>query len=141
MIELNWTIFLQFANFLLLLLVLNFLLYRPFRRILRERQQAMDGSYQRARDLEEQVNQKMASYQQQLQEAKLKGHQERLQLRQKAMEEEGRLLGENRSRATDQIQAIRSQVAEEMESARRALKSQTETLAGQIAGKVLGRSI
>ncbi len=77
MIELNWTLLLQFANFVVLLLVLNFLFYRPLRRLMQERQQAMEGSYQRARDLEGRISEKMADYQQRLQEAKLKGNQER----------------------------------------------------------------
>ena len=50
MIELNWTFFVQFANFVITLMVLNLVLYRPIRGIIKKRAEAMDqklrlGSY------------------------------------------------------------------------------------------------
>ncbi|MBE0598849.1 MAG: hypothetical protein IH614_16460 [Desulfuromonadales bacterium] len=141
MIELNWTLFLQFANFLVLLLVLNFLLYRPLRRLLEQRRENIDGSLSRAKELETRIGEKMSRYQERLQTAKLKGNQEKLALRQQALEEEGRTLGQAREQAAGFIQNIKNQVAEETELARRALSSETKALAGQIAAKVLGRTV
>lgn len=141
MIELNWTLLLQFVNFVVLLFILNLLLYRPVRRLMQERQQTVDGSYQRARDMEGEIAAKMAHYQQRLQEAKRQGHQERTELRQGALAEEGRLLAESRNAATEQVQTIRTRVAAETADARQALKAETQALAARVAGKVLGRSI
>lgn len=141
MIELNWTVFLQFANFMILLLALNFLLYRPIRAHLAQRRENIDGALQHAKGLEGQISEKMARYQERLQEAKLKGNQEKLMLRQQALEQEGRTLGEARDQAADYIQKIKDQVADETEKARQALGSQTKVLAGQVAAKVLGRGL
>lgn len=141
MIELNWTLFLQAANFLLLLVVLNFLLYRPLRDILQRRRETIDGSFRRAKDLESQINEKMGRYQERLQEAKLKGNQEKMKLRQEAMEEEGKILAEAHGSASAQLQTIKGRVSAEAEEARSALRTETETLAAGIASKVLGRTL
>ncbi len=97
MIELNWTLLLQFVNFVVLLFILNLLLYRPLRRLMQERQQTVDGSYRKAREMEGEIATKMEHYQQRLQEAKRRGHQERTELRQGALTEENRLLVEARN--------------------------------------------
>ena len=141
MIELNWTLLLQFANFVVLLVILNFLFYRPVRRLMQERQQTVDGSYQRARELEGEINAKMENYQQRLQEAKRQGNQERAELRQGALTQESRLLAEARGTAAEQVQSIRARVAAETVGARQALQGETQALAARVAGKVLGRSI
>ena len=57
-IKLNWTLWLQFANFFVLMFVLNFLLYRPLRKVLAERRETVDGSYSKAKKLEEQIERK-----------------------------------------------------------------------------------
>lgn len=141
MIELDWTLLLQAANFLILLLVLHLMLYRPILDILRRRRETIDGSLQRAKDLESQTAEKMARYQERLQEAKQKGSQEKMKLRQEAAAEEARMLSEAHENASEQLQTIKSRIASEADRARQTLKSETEALAAQIASKVLGRAV
>ncbi|MFA5516795.1 MAG: ATP synthase F0 subunit B [Desulfuromonadales bacterium] len=141
MIELNWTLLLQFVNFVVLLAVLNVICYRPFRRLMLERQQTVDGSYQRARELEVKINEKMENYQLRLQEAKMKGHQEKAELRKGALADESRVLGESRRLAGEQVQALRDRIAAEAADARQALRQESQVLAGQVAGQILGRKI
>lgn len=141
MIELNWTIFLQFANFFILLFLLQLILYRPFRAILERRRGTIDGSYQRAKEMEGQISEKMTRYQAQLEGAKQRGVQERMKLRQEALEEEGRTLAVAREGAAGRVQELRTRVAAETAAARGTLRDETERLARDIAGKVLGRSI
>ncbi|MBW2086726.1 MAG: ATPase, partial [Deltaproteobacteria bacterium] len=43
MIEINASLFIQVVNFLLMLLVLNYLLYRPIQGVLRQRREKIDG--------------------------------------------------------------------------------------------------
>ncbi|MGQ9922092.1 MAG: hypothetical protein ACUVRZ_12310, partial [Desulfobacca sp.] len=43
MIDIDWTLFVQIANFLFLVFLLNMVLFRPIRGILRERQQLVAG--------------------------------------------------------------------------------------------------
>lgn len=140
MIKLDWTLFLQFANFMILLVVLNVLLYKPLRAILAARKATIEGDLAKARAMDEQIKTQMAEYEAKLQEARQRGSQERMALRQAALTEEGRLLGTANEKASQRLQALKEQVAGEADAARQGLRSETEVLARQIAGKVLGRS-
>ena len=81
MINIDVTILIQFLNFLILMAVLNYLLFRPLRAIMQQRKETIEGSNQTAKDLEGAIEEKMTRYQDQLQEAKLKGSQERAAMR------------------------------------------------------------
>lgn len=141
MIKIDVTILIQFVNFLILLAALNYLLYRPLRAMLQQRKEKIDGALQNAKELEGQIEEKMKRYQDQLQDAKLKGSQERAAMRQAAGEEEARILSEAHASAGQHIQSVREQVNAEARAASEQLKQQTEALAGDIAAKVLGRAL
>lgn len=141
MISIDWTLGLQFINFLVLLLALNVILYRPLRRMMQQRKETVDGSYQKAKSLQGAIEEKMAHYQEQLQQAKLKGNQEKSELRSQAHTEEGTILSAARATATDYMESIKVKVAGEADRARLVLKADTEALAAQIASRVLGRGL
>lgn len=141
MISLDWTLGLQFVNFVILLIFLNKLLYRPLLKVFAERRETIDGSHARAKSLEAEIEDKMQRYQKQLSDAKLVANEERNQLKKAAGEEEAVMLSEARQKATDRLQVIKTQVAAEATEAGKILKSEAETLAGQIATKILGREL
>jgi F-type H+-transporting ATPase subunit b len=140
-IKLDWTLLLQFANFMILLVALNVLLFKPLRAAMAARKDTIDGDLAKARSLDEQVQSQVAEYDAKLQEARQRGSQERTVLRQAAVAEEARLLGAANEAASRRLQELKGQVAGEAATARQLLRGETEALARQIAGKVLGRSV
>ena len=56
-------------------------------------------------------------------------------------EEEARILGEANQTAAEKLQTIKEQIQQEAGTARQALRNETEALAKEIAGKVLGRAV
>lgn len=141
MISVDWTLGLQFVNFIILLIILNKMLYRPLKNIMAERREAIEGSHERANSLEADIEEKMQRYQQQLNEAKAAANEERNKLKKSAAEEETKILSQAQAKATERLQAIKAQVGEEAAAASQALKSDAESLAGQIATKILGREL
>lgn len=141
MIKLDWTLFLQFANFMILMVVLNALLFKPLRAALQARREAIESSKAKVHDIDEQVQAQIARYEAQLQEARLQGAQERATLRKAGQEEEARILGAANQTAAEKLQTIKEQIQGEAGTARQALRDETEDLAREIAGKVLGRAI
>jgi F-type H+-transporting ATPase subunit b len=135
-IKLDWTLFLQFVNFMVLMVVLNALLFKPLRAALQARREAIEASQAKVQDLDEQVQAQIARYEAQLQDARQQGAQERLALRKAGQKEEARILGDANQTAADKLQ-----IEEEAGTARQALRKETETLAKEIAGKVLGRAV
>jgi F-type H+-transporting ATPase subunit b len=140
-IELNWTLLLQFVNFMILMAALNALLFKPLRAALQARRETIEGSKAKVQDLDEQVQAQIARYEAQLQEARLQGSQERATLRKTAQDEEARILGGANKKSAEKLQTIKEQIQAEASTARQALRSETEALAKSIAGKVLGRAV
>jgi len=140
-IKLDWTLFLQFANFMILMAVLNALVFKPLRAALQARREAIESSKAKVHDIDEQVQAQIARYEAQLQEARQQGGQERAALRKTAQEEEGRILGEANQKSAEKLLSIKAQIQEEAGAARQTLRNETEALARDIAGKVLGRAV
>ena len=141
MIKVDWTLLLQFANFMILMAVLNALLFKPLRAALQARKETIEGSRAKVQDIDEQVQAQIARYEAQLQEARLQGGQERTALRKTAQEEEARILGGANQKSAEKLQVIKEQIQEEASVARQSLRAETEALAKNIAVKVLGRAI
>lgn len=141
MISIDWTMLVQFVNFLVLMAVLNILLYRPLRSVMSARQDAIDGGHKKARDLEDSINEKMERYESKLQQAKVEGSSDAATLRAQATKEESVILGEARSAADKSVSDLKDSVAVEAEQARKILTSETKSIATAIASRVLGRNV
>lgn len=141
MIKLDWTLLLQFVNFMILMVVLNALLFKPLRAALQARKETIEGAKAKVQDIDEQVQAQIARYEAQLQEARQQGGQERSALRKTGQEEEARILGDANRNAAEKLQTITAQIQQEADTARQALRNETEALAKEIAGKVLGRAV
>lgn len=141
MISVDWTLGLQFINFVILLIILNKLLYKPLKENMEKRRNTIDGSHARAKDLEADIEEKMQRYQQQLNEAKVLATEERNKLKKLAGEEEAKIVADAHGKANDRLQAIKGQVSDEASEAGKVLKAEAEQLAEQIATKILGRKL
>ena len=140
-ISIDWTILVQFVNFIVLMVLLNILLFRPLRNIMAARQEAIEGGHQQARDLDASINEKLESYQAKLHQAKLEGSQAGQELRAEAAKEEMSIIGAARTEADASLTAMKKGVAIEVDKARVVLNKETQSLAKLIASKVLGRNV
>ena len=141
MISVDWTLGLQFLNFIILLIILNKILYRPLKKIMAERHETLTGLHAGAKALEADIDEKMQRYQQQLSDAKAQANEERNKLKKAASEEEAKLLAEAHGKAISRLEAIKSQVATEAGEAGKTLKTEAKSLAEQISTKILGREL
>ena len=141
MINLDITFIFQIVNFLVLMLVLNILLYKPVRKILADRAAEIAGGHEKAAALDLGVQEKMAQYEERLRDAKAKASEERGILKKAALAEESVLLEDARKDATDSVNALKGKVAKEAAEAREYLKEQTRSLSLEICEKVLGRRL
>jgi F-type H+-transporting ATPase subunit b len=140
-ISLNITFIFQLVNFLLLMMVLNYLLYRPIRKILADRAAEIAGGHEKAAEVDRDVQEKMALYETRLREAKTKASEERGVMKRDALAEESVILDNARKEATDSMNLLKGQVAKEAASAREFLREQTRSLSLEICEKVLGRRL
>lgn len=141
MIKVDWTIFLQAANFFILMGALHLILFRPLGNIMQRRRDEIDGNLQQAGSLEGQLNEGLAAYQEKLQQAKLEIAGIRKQFREDLTAEAARMLGVANEEAAAELQTIKDRVADEKKQALVELKTQAVPLAARIAQKVVGRAL
>jgi F-type H+-transporting ATPase subunit b len=137
----DWTLFLQMGNFILLIIVLNVILYKPIRQILIERKRKIQGYEEGIEAIQRDASESDQSFQAKISEARQQGVQQKEALKQTGQEEEKRLISEINQKAQAELEAIRAQIAKDAEDARRGLEKEIGVFSGTIAEKILGRAV
>ncbi len=141
MVDTNLTLFIQMANFLVLIVILNYLLYKPILSILDKRKERLDESENEIKRLNLSVEQKAAEYEEKLRQAKQAALDKKGEILKEAADSAKAIIDEKRSKIPAMLAEFQGRVAKEVDGARQILKSQSEKISAEIAEKVLGRSL
>ncbi|MCD6294124.1 MAG: ATP synthase F0 subunit B [Deltaproteobacteria bacterium] len=141
MLNIDGTVILQIANFLVLLVVMNIILYKPIRGILAKRdeemasRQKMIDDYQgRVKDNEEAIESGMVS-------ARKEGYQEKESLKVLGQEEEKEVLQEAGAAVERKLTAAKQEIETKITAVRETLESEISGFSNELAEKILGRSV
>ncbi len=140
MIKLDWTIFIQMVNFIILIWALNYVAYRPIRGILAKRREKVDGLESGIDRFESDAMEKAAAIEAGIKEAREKGLKMKEAMAEKARQEEQQMLEKINQQARQDLEEIRSRVARETAEVRQSLQSQIEFFANEISKKMIGRT-
>lgn len=141
MLKLNWTFWMQVLNFAILVLVMDWLLYRPLRNVMHRRREGMRQAAARVADLESTLEQQAREYRRQLAEAKLQAQAERAQVVADAAAERDALLAAAQQEAVTHSAEIRTEVERQRLTVAGQLAAETRRIARQLAGRILGRPL
>jgi len=141
MIDINVTLFIQMANFLIFLILMNFVLYRPIRRIVAERRKMISEKQESVDSLEAQAKAALLDYDQKLQESRSMGFQRILELKAAGHEQEKELLRQISEQAAAKVGELRAKIQKDIGIARMELKHQVKSFSVDLAQKILGRKI
>lgn len=141
MIELNFTLFIQVINFLVLIVVLNKILYKPILRILDERDERVAGGQEKAKKLVEESQSILGSYNQKLHNAKLDAITVKNATRKEAAEQANKIIDDARKNAEDIVLDVQKEMAEEIARVRKELEPELGVMASTIAQQILGRKV
>ncbi|MHC1725608.1 MAG: hypothetical protein AB9866_06290 [Syntrophobacteraceae bacterium] len=141
MIEINYSLFIQMANFLVFLFLMNMVLYRPIRRIVAERRKMIAGKQEGIERLEAQARAAVADYDLKLQESRRMGFQRIQELKASGYEQEKELLQRMSEEAAGTVQQMRAKIQKDIGDARKELKNQVRSFSMELAQKILGRKI
>ena len=141
MISIDYTLLIQIIGFFILLVVLNQFLYKPVQRILKEREEKIEGSIKKAAQTDKEIAEGIIAYEKKLKEAAEKGNEERARIRQEGIEKEKVALEAARAEAFRELTGIRNEIEASKKSAIAGLGTEAKSLARDIAGKVLERSV
>lgn len=141
MISVDGSLFIQMVNFLVLIWVLNLVLYKPIRNILRERKEKISGLEDGIETLNQQAKESEIAYADGLKKARIAGLKEKEALVQAAVEDEKRVIEGINKKAQAQLEAVREKIAADANEARKSLEKEIDAFAKAIGQKILGRAV
>lgn len=140
-INLDTSLFIQLANFLFLILALNYLLYKPILKILRERRELFNRLKSKADEAKAELENGEAEKARLNAESLRQALVLKNEVIEKGREREKIILAEAQEQATRQVNEGRVRLAQSVSTARAALAQETRTIAKEMAEKILGRAI
>ncbi len=141
MITLDLSLWIQVIGILLLTFILDVILYKPIRRVLKERESRMSAAREDIEKFERNAESLLSLFHRKLAEARKKGQEERERLKQEARDEEKRLFEESNKEAEAKKSELMAELTAEIDAARKELQSQAESFGVEIAQKLLGRAL
>jgi F-type H+-transporting ATPase subunit b len=141
MIDIDWTLFVQIANFLFLVFLLNMVLFRPIRRILKERQALVSGMQADISSLSESEQGVRQEIQSELLAARKSGINRRDMIKQEGSAVEAGMLEKAKAEVDEEVARMTAKIKADVAAAREALRPQVESFALDLATKILGREV
>ena len=141
MLNIDYSLFIQMASFIFLVILLNIILYRPIRRILIRRKNEISSIEEITQDLKHKAGNYLKEYEDNLSDANKKGFKEREDLMNKGMEEEKEMLRQTYSSVEERIHNARMEMQDRISNARQSLQTELESYSQDLAEKILGRNL
>jgi len=141
MLKIDFSLFIQIANFLLLLLLMNIFLYKPIRKIMTRRNKeinslegTIEGYQNRSDQDEEDIAEGMIL-------ARKEGHREKETFKAQGLEVEKGVLQKASFSAEEKIGNAKQEIDNKIVDVRKTLEDQVASFSEELAEKILGRSI
>ena len=135
------SLLIQIANFVFTIWVLNLLLYKPIRKILKQRKEKVDGLELSIETSNKDAREKDEAFVSGVKEARARGVEKKNTLLQEARDEEKSILAELNQKAQAELVEVRGKIKKEAETARESLQKEVDSFADQISEKILGRAV
>jgi F-type H+-transporting ATPase subunit b len=141
LIDIDWTAAVQFALFLLALLISNQLLFQPYLDLRERRKAGIEGARAEAERMTAKADASLAEYERSLAVARERAAEEGRKIRQAAAAHEKEVTDRARGTAQSAIDTAQAKVRAETEAARAQLMPQAAAIARAISAKLLGREV
>ncbi len=141
MIEINQSLIIQIITFIIFIWILDYLVFKPIVRVLDERRERIDGTMEKARLMEAEIQKKLDEYEERIQEAKSQAAYEKERIRREGESVAKAIVERARTELARDIPIIRRQIANEADRTRRELERRAHEVGRDIACRILGREI
>jgi F-type H+-transporting ATPase subunit b len=138
MLEFNKWFFVQLANFLILLVVLNYLLFRPMLNLFKERKDRINGFLDDAKAMDKKKEEALRQMEIELSEARNKAKAVIDALRKEGMETQKDIIEKAEKEAHEINKKAQKVLRAETEKARKALRRDVEAFSREIVRKLVG---
>ena len=134
------TIFIQGLNFIVMIFLLNIVLLRPIREIIKKRKGLMSDQLEKIEGFNSSAEKKVADYEAQLIEARKEAGEIRNAAKDQGVAEEQAMLAEAGKEASSLIKANRAEIQSEVKTAMEQLTKDVYDYAEKATGKILGQA-
>lgn len=141
MIDINISLLYQLVNFIVLLIALNFILFKPIRQIMQEREQGISSALEDAKAAQNRMQSLLEHYNASLAESKQKAASAYNTIYQQGLDAQRDLISAERAKAGEMLDKARAEIAAAANTARTDLKKEAERLSQDITSKLLGRAV
>jgi len=141
MINVDVTLFIQMANFLLLLVLMNLVLYKPIRRLVAQRNELVSKQRAGIDKAESEAQKALREFEERLKAARAAGREKIQELKEAAYRTEKDLLSRASEEAAKEVQAVRERIQKEIGQVRIQLQAQIQEFSKEMAQRILGRSL
>ena len=141
MINPDITLLIQMINFFILLIVLNLILFRPIRNIIKERNQIVENFNSDIASLTGEAQASMEEFEAKVLEARKEGVGRIQSMKDEGEQAEVELIATTTQEVQAKIEEARKKVASDIQDARTELQKQVQTFSVAVTEKILGRSI
>lgn len=132
---------LQLVPFLLTLVALHFIIFKPMIEFLDEREKARTGGRQEAEGLQSRIAEKMAEVEARMAQAHSEVVDLRAERRAAALAQSAARIEQAKAQAEVLVQASLGEIEKERQAASLVLRASADELAHDITGRVLGRNL
>ena len=133
--------FIQIINFVLLIWLMNIIVYKPIRGILKQRSEKISGMQQGIEAADQNADEKEREFADGIKAARKKGQQEKENLVNEGIAEEKKLIQEINEKAQADLAEVREKIAKEAGAVKDTLQKEVDTFASAIGEKILGRAV
>jgi F-type H+-transporting ATPase subunit b len=141
MVSLDGSLFIQIANFVFLIFVLNMVLYKPIRKALFQRKEKVTGLEKGIATAEREAETQNQAYDAGLKEARAKGKQEKDAMLEAAAAEERTIISKINEKAQADLEEVRLKITADAAGVKASLMKEIDTFAKAIGEKILGRAV
>ena len=141
MISIDYTLWIQMGNFILLMLILNVLLYKPILGIIDKRKKQLQDTEEEIKRLNQSVEERMAAYEEKLRQAKIDAVEKKQEIIKEGAERAKSIIDAAKGEIPGMMEKFHGEMNREVDEARRTLTNQSKKISVEIAEKLLGRSL
>ncbi|MCX5818214.1 MAG: hypothetical protein NTX75_18540 [Proteobacteria bacterium] len=140
MVDFNYTILIQFANFLVLLFLLNILLFKPVLKAIGKRDVTISSLFGKSQDIREDLGNLERSYDEKIKERKRPILESKDALLNEARTNSMHIIEKTRVELSDELTRSKAEIEQESKKIYDSLNMEVERLSTEVAQKILKRS-
>ena len=141
MISLDYTVGYQIILYLILLVILSKVLFRPYLTLLEERERKTVGAHRETTELEHEGERLKAEYEEKIAQAQAAGNAAKETILKEAQQLRENLLARAREEASSALERVRQEVQNQMQKEKQLATAEVAHIARDMVSKILGRNV